>query len=217
VLIDLNVDWSEATTYFNEPGIDSHLRQTNSATGVSYFLGDHLGSTATLADVNGNVVEQITNDSFGTSGGSARTRYAYSGRERDPDTGLLYYRARFYDPLVARFISEDPIGFVGGINLYAYVSNNPIALRDPLGFCPCTCTLEVRASRINYTLVGFHVYITTTDSCTGKTNAYRAGPDNHGKIEAIAGPYNKEFPDFDGHENDRIVVSLKIPGMREVG
>jgi YD repeat-containing protein len=45
-LIDLNSDWSVATTYFNDRGIDNHLRQTNSATGVSYFLADHLGSTA---------------------------------------------------------------------------------------------------------------------------------------------------------------------------
>ena len=98
VLIDLNSDWSVATTYLNDLGIDDHLRQTSSATGTSYFLTDHLGSTAGLANVNGNLIEAVAYDSFGNSSVSARTRYGYTGRERDPDTGLLYYRARFYDP-----------------------------------------------------------------------------------------------------------------------
>jgi len=83
-------------------------------TGVSYYLNDHLGSTAALTDSSGNLLEQTAYDSYGNSAGSARTRYGYTGRERDADTGMLYYRARFYDPQVGRFISEDPIGFLGG-------------------------------------------------------------------------------------------------------
>ncbi len=46
------------------------------------------------------------------------------------------YRARYYDPNIGRFISEDPIQFVGGVNFYAYVKNNPINLTDPFGLCP---------------------------------------------------------------------------------
>jgi RHS repeat-associated protein len=110
------------------------LRQTNSITGVSYFLTDHLGTTAALTDATGQIVEQLAYDSFGNSTGSARTRYGYTGRERDPDTGLVYYRSRWYDSQVGRFISEDPIGFKGGdVNLYAYVLNNPANFRDPTG------------------------------------------------------------------------------------
>jgi RHS repeat-associated protein len=56
----------------------------------------------------------------------------YTGREND-GTGLYYYRARYYDPLLKRFIAEDPIGTEGGINLYAYVGGNPISYVDPLG------------------------------------------------------------------------------------
>lgn len=132
-LIDLNADWSVATTYLNDLGVDNHLRQTSATTGVSYFLADHLGSTAALADANGNVVEQIAYDSFGNSSGSSRTRYGYTGRERDPDTSLLYYRARFYDPQIGRFISEDPAGLAGGVNGYAYTRNNPLIRKDPSG------------------------------------------------------------------------------------
>jgi RHS repeat-associated protein len=133
VLLDLNADWSVATTYLSRPGIDNHLRQTSATTGVSYYLTDHLGSTSALTDAAGNIVEQISNDSFGNGPGITRTRYGYTGRERDPDTGFYYYRARFYDPQVGRFISEDPLGLSGGLNTYAYVENDPIGAVDPLG------------------------------------------------------------------------------------
>jgi RHS repeat-associated protein len=133
VLIDLNADWSVATTYLNDLGNDNHLRQTNTTTGTSYFLTDHLGSTAAFADGRGNLIEQITYDSFGNSPGSARSRYGFTGRERDPDTSLMYYRARFYDPQIGRFMSEDPLGFAGGLNGYTYTRNNPLTRKDPSG------------------------------------------------------------------------------------
>lgn len=133
VLLDLNADWSVATTYLSDLGIDNKLRQTSSTTGVSYYLSDHLGSTAGLTDASGNMVEQVAYDSYGNSAGSAFTRYTYTGRERDPDTGLLYYRARFYDPQLGRFVNEDPIGLLGGLNLFAYVENRPTNGIDPFG------------------------------------------------------------------------------------
>ena len=82
----------------------------------------------------GVAVSQINYDSFGNpSTGANLTRYTYTGREFDSDTGLYYYRARWYDPKVGRFISEDPIGFGGGINQFAYVGNNPQNAKDPTG------------------------------------------------------------------------------------
>ena len=66
------------------------------------------------------------------SGTGTAPSYGYSGRE--PDTsGLIYYRARYYDPTIGRFTQRDPIGLQGGINSYAYVGNNPINARDPSG------------------------------------------------------------------------------------
>lgn len=59
--------------------------------------------------------------------------YAYTGREWDQETGLYYYRARYFDPKIGRFIGEDPIRFKGGINFYGYVRNNPGNFVDPLG------------------------------------------------------------------------------------
>jgi len=58
--------------------------------------------------------------------------FQYVGREND-GTGLYYCRARYYDPIRSRFIGEDPIGFRGGANFFAYVANDPLGGRDPLG------------------------------------------------------------------------------------
>src|SRR5947207_672750 len=132
VIEDLDGDENVVTTYLNGPGIDNKIRQTD-ANGNLYYVSDHLGSTTALTDQNGNVIEQQTYDSFGNGTGSSLTRYTYTGREFDADTGLYYYRARWYDPQVGRFISEDPIGLFGGINSYTYVENDPIANVDPEG------------------------------------------------------------------------------------
>jgi RHS repeat-associated protein len=126
-----------AVDYLNGPGIDNKLRQTRTPTGRTfYYTQDHLGSTKTLTDTTGAVWENMTYDSFGGGAGNVRTRYGYMGRERDELTGLYYYRARWYDPQVGRFTSEDPIAFEGGVNWYAFVSNSPVNFTDPSGLCP---------------------------------------------------------------------------------
>ena len=60
--------------------------------------------------------------------------FTFTSREYDSESGLYFYRARYYDPRAGRFITKDPIGFLGGdVNMYRYVFNNPVNLRDPLG------------------------------------------------------------------------------------
>lgn len=81
----------------------------------SYFLKDHLGSTAALTDSAGGVTDARGYDGFGLPGAKMATRFQYTRRESDNATGLYYYRARWYDPQLGRFISEDPIGFAGGV------------------------------------------------------------------------------------------------------
>ncbi|MGE3527338.1 MAG: RHS repeat-associated core domain-containing protein [Gemmatimonadales bacterium] len=63
------------------------------------------------------------------------TRIRLGGREYDRETGLYYLRGRYYDPGLGRFLSEDPLGVAGGLNLYAYAGNDPINHRDPYGLC----------------------------------------------------------------------------------
>ncbi|MBC6419043.1 MAG: hypothetical protein GDA44_09775, partial [Prochloron sp. SP5CPC1] len=103
---------------------------------VQWGLGDNLGTIRLVVNSAGEVVNRIVYDSFGVvieeSNPGVDFRYGFTGRELDPITGLVYYRARYYDG--ERFISEDPIGFGGGDgNLYRYVGNSPTNFTDPLG------------------------------------------------------------------------------------
>lgn len=138
---------SGITKYQNGLGIDNKLKLTN-AGNAKYFLQDHLGSTVGLADSTGAVVSSASYDSFGNPTGNLTTRYQYTGREYDSLTGLHFYRARWYDSNLGRFISEDPIGFVGGINLYGYVKNNPLFYKDPMGHNPCIASWAATGSII---------------------------------------------------------------------
>ncbi len=132
----LDDDDGTLTKYLNGPGIDNKLRLQTGST-ASYFLSDHLGSTNGLTNSSGSLTSQTSYDAFGNQTGTLATRYGFTGRERDDFSGLMYYRARFYDPNLGRFISEDPIGFGGGdVNLYGYVKNQPLWFRDPRGLQP---------------------------------------------------------------------------------
>ncbi len=121
--------------------VDEIFSRTDSA-GTRQFLTDSLGSTLALTDSTGATQAQYIYEPFGNTSamGSSANPYQYTGREND-GTGLYFYRARYYNPVFQRFVSEDPIGFRGGMNLYAYVGNNPLAFMDPSGMCPgCTPT-----------------------------------------------------------------------------
>jgi RHS repeat-associated protein len=137
VVRDLNTDLSTAADYLNGPGIDNKVRQTVAGT-ISYFIQDHLGTTLGFTDASGSVSSSLVYDSFGNlTSGSASTRYTYTAREIDSGTGLIYYRARWYDPQVGRFVQEDPLGLAEGINFYSYVKNDPIRFMDPEGLARC--------------------------------------------------------------------------------
>jgi RHS repeat-associated protein len=116
--------------------VDEIFSRTDSA-GARSFVTDALGSTLALTDSSGTIQTQYIYEPFGNTSamGSSANPYQYTGREND-GTGLYFYRARYYHPIFQRFVSEDPIGFRGGINLYSYVGNNPLAFRDPFGLCP---------------------------------------------------------------------------------
>ncbi len=146
VLVDDNA--GTLTKYLNGEGIDNKLRQSMGSN-PGYFLSDHLGSTNGLVDSSGNINSQTAYDSFGNQTSNLNTRYGFTGRERDDLTGLMYYRARFYDPNLGRFISEDPIGFGGGdVNWYGYVKNNPLFYKDPMGHNPCIASWAATGSII---------------------------------------------------------------------
>ena len=103
-----------------------------------YLLHDGLvGSVTHALDINGGVSADYRYDAFGLRGGSAARGYGYTGEEHDGITGLIYLRARYYDPRLGRFISADP--YWGRLeepvtqNRYIYVRNNPLGFVDPSG------------------------------------------------------------------------------------
>ena len=115
--------------------VDEWLTRTDAA-GARHFLPDALGSSIALTDGTGAVQTSYTYEPFGQtsiSGSTSTSAFQFTGREND-QTGLYYYRARYLNPVLNRFVSEDPIGFNGGdANLYSYVSNNPLRFTDPEG------------------------------------------------------------------------------------
>lgn len=118
--------------------VDEYFRRTDS-NGSRDILTDALGSTLALTDSAGVIQTRYTHDPYGnttTTGQASTNPFQYTGREND-NTGLYYYRARYYSPAYQRFVSEDPIGFGGGDwNLYGYVGNNPHRWIDPMGLAP---------------------------------------------------------------------------------
>lgn len=120
--------------YLTGAGIDETLSRTDSG-GTQSYLTDNLGSTLALTNSSGAINTSYSYEPYGntTAAGTTSTNtLQYTGREND-GTGLYYYRARYYSPTYGRFISSDPIGFTGGINLYAYAGNNPVRGTDPSG------------------------------------------------------------------------------------
>jgi RHS repeat-associated protein len=119
------------------PGVDERYAR-NDVTGRTYFLKDGLGSTIALTDPTGAIREQYSYDLYGNVTPSDTTTgftnpYQFMGREADT-AGLYYYRARYYSPMMAGFISEDPIGFGGGqLSFYAAFGSDPLDYNDPFG------------------------------------------------------------------------------------
>ncbi|MCK4502891.1 MAG: RHS repeat-associated core domain-containing protein, partial [Desulfuromonadales bacterium] len=130
------VDGSIGNIYIHGPGIDEPLALLGKK-GATYYHADGLGSIVAMTDDKQKIVQAYEYDSYGNqhdSKNSIKQPYTYTGREHDRETGLYYYRARYYDPEVGRFISEDPIGFAGGdVNLYGYVLANSVNYVDPSG------------------------------------------------------------------------------------
>ena len=120
--------------YMQGQDMDQTFAELRSGT-ASYFEEDGIGSATSLSNTS-TLAATYAYDSFGNltaSSGSLTNPIRYAGREFDPETALYDYRARYFDPSVGRFISEDPIVFDGGINFYSYVKNRPVVMVDPLG------------------------------------------------------------------------------------
>ena len=135
VLAEMDANNNITAYYVYGLGLISKVTPSGSA---YYYHYDNLGSTVAMTDSSGNIVNKYAYDPYGkvlsqVEGISNPFKYVGAFGVMDEGNGLLYMRARYYDPATGRFISKDPIGWAGGLNLYAYTGNNPVNYADPLG------------------------------------------------------------------------------------
>jgi len=137
IVAELNASGTVVASYTQGAGIDEPLAMRRGGY-ISYYHADGLGSITSLTNTNAQPVATYVYDSFGntTATEGIFNPFRYTGREQDPETGLYYYRARYYDPTIGRFLSEDPIRFWGGIDFYKYANNSPTNATDPSGNWP---------------------------------------------------------------------------------
>ena len=115
--------------------VDEPLSEYRSG-GANYYEADVLGSITSLSNSSAALANTYIYDSYGNvtaSTGTLINPFQYTGRDYDSESGLRYYRTRYYDSSNGRFTSEDLAGFAGGLNFYRYVGNSPIRFLDPYG------------------------------------------------------------------------------------
>ena len=130
---EVNGGGTPLSKYMQTQVLDEQLSQLEYGV-TSYYETDGLGSITSISNSAGQISNTYAYDSFGNvtaSSGTLPHSFQYTGREADLETGLYYYRARYQDPTIGRFLSEDPAE--DDLNLYAYVQNNPTNFVDPLG------------------------------------------------------------------------------------
>jgi RHS repeat-associated protein len=137
LFMELDGSGNVVREYTFYPGVDEpHSMRTGGQT--YYYITERPGHVSGLVNSAGQVVNKYTYTPWGkaeTVQETVANPLRYTAREYDAESGLYFYRARYYDPELGRFISEDPIRLNGGINPYAYVDNDPLQLRDPYGLC----------------------------------------------------------------------------------
>jgi len=128
------------------PGVDNLLAYTDhTTTNTYYMITDHLGTVHAVVNSCGSVVESYKYDAWGRVLGvydgdgkplektAIGNNYLWQGRWYSWNTGLYYFRARWYDPITGRWLSKDPIGISGGLNQYVFADNSAVNRRDPPG------------------------------------------------------------------------------------
>jgi RHS repeat-associated protein len=142
--------------------------------GTYYYHADALGSVVAVTKSNGSVANSYTYVPFGSAYPASQTvanPFEFTGREWDSETSLYYYRARYYDPLWGRFLSEDPDRLSADINFYRYVGNSPANWEDPSGLKVFKCCRDLE---VNWFINGVAKAL-RVKHCFIKTDSKEAG------------------------------------------
>lgn len=134
--------------YIYGAGLLYQITEAATATNTLTYHYDYRGSTVALTDDSGNVTDRIEYSAYAAAtyrSGTNDTPFLFNGMYgvMTDANGLMYMRARYYNPFICRFINPDPSGFSGGLNFYAYADGNPISFLDPFGLWSWTQTFGV--------------------------------------------------------------------------
>jgi RHS repeat-associated protein len=144
IIAVLDSNNSVTQTITHGPGIDEPLIMKSSTSANYYYHADGLGSIIALSNDSAETVETYEYQAYGKptikdhasavfDASPVGNLYLFTGREYDNVLALYYLRARYYSPMLGQFVNEDPLGLLGGINLYEYGKSNPIGNIDPFG------------------------------------------------------------------------------------
>jgi RHS repeat-associated protein len=170
---DFNGSNALKVRYLDGLAVDEILAQTDASGNTEWYLTDQLGSVVAIASTSA-ILDQITYDPFGNivtqTNATDSVRFGFAGMEYDSVTGLYYDHARYYDAVIGRFTSQDPMGFAAGdTNLYRYVNNGPSEVADPTGE-------DIYLVPGNPIALGYrHITVVVTDPVSGWYKEYNGG------------------------------------------